>query len=91
MHNTRTKQHYFLIFVIVSMSALISMVDRRKQVSRVSSAILIRVSLFNHFVSEQALSQIYVLSNMEHIFSARSGKLPFDQKLQKDVVTLILS
>ena len=36
---------------------------------QVSSAILFRVSLFNRFVIEKPLSQI---TNMEHIFSAKS-------------------
>jgi len=38
---------------------------------QVSSAILFRVSLFNRFVIEKALSQI---TNMEHVFSAKSHK-----------------
>jgi len=32
----------------------------------------VRVSLFNRYIVEKALSQIYVLLNMEHIFSAKS-------------------
>ena len=38
---------------------------------QVSSAILFRVSLFNRFIIEKALSQI---TNMEHIFSAKYHK-----------------
>ena len=54
------------------MSTLISVVDRRKQASRVSSTILFRVLLFIRSIIEKALSQMYVLPNMEHIFCAKS-------------------
>jgi len=43
---------------------------------QVSSVILFRLSLFNRFIIQRALSQI---TNIEHIFSAKSikrGKLP---------------
>ena len=67
------------------MLALILVVDRRKQASRVSSTtILFRVLLFICFTIEKllrvltratkALSQMYVLSEMEHIFCAKSHK-----------------
>ena len=56
------------------MFASISEVDRRRQASRVSSLILFRASLFNRFIQEKVLSQIYVLPNIEHIFSAKSLK-----------------
>jgi len=46
--------------------------SRQVQASmQVSSAILFRVSLFNHVIIEKALWQIM---NMEHIFSAKSLK-----------------
>ena len=48
------------------------MVDRRKQASRVSSAILFRVLFFICFIIEKTLSQMYVLPNMEHIFCGKS-------------------
>ena len=58
----------------MSMSALISVVDRRKLAFSVSSAILFRVLLFVCFIIEKALSQMYMLMNLDHIFYAKSLK-----------------
>ena len=49
-------------------------VDRHKQASKVSSAILFPVLLFIRFIIEKALSQMYLLLNMEKIFCAKSLK-----------------
>ena len=56
------------------MFASISEVHRRRRASRVSSLILFRSSLFTRFIQEKMLSQMYVLPNIEHIFSAKSLK-----------------
>jgi len=75
----------FLVLVIKSMSALISVVGRRNQVS---SVILFRVSLFNRVIIDKALSQI---TNMGGTYSVQNlfpeqlpvalwlrARLPFD-------------
>ena len=79
LRNTSTQIANYSLFnafdlTIVSMFASISEVDRRKRASRVSSLILFRSSLFNRFIQEKMLSQIYVLPNIEHIFNAKSLK-----------------